>query len=150
MHTKAGHAVGVLTGLIAGPVLFFMVLKGAEGLTRIEMFDTSPAGFPPASTSGSASAAMMLAGTGRILAGPQPARTRPVAQGHATASQVSPCRPGRTEHLFGLAASGNAPWRPKHAERRQCALRYKWATTSCGRSGLHTAPLAWCLGDGGE
>jgi hypothetical protein len=68
MHTKAGHAVGVLTGLIAAAALFFMVLKGAEGLTRIEVFDTSPAGFRPASTSGSASAAVLLAGAA-VIAG---------------------------------------------------------------------------------
>ena len=57
-------------------------------------------------------------GTGRILAGPQSARTRPMAHRHPTPSQVGPCRPRRTEHLFGPAASDDAPWRPKHAERR--------------------------------
>ena len=61
MHSKSGHLVGVLAGLIAAPVLAFLILRAGEDLTRIEVFASSPPGFPPMSAAGSASAALLLA-----------------------------------------------------------------------------------------
>jgi len=69
MHSKAGHLIGLLVGVIAAPVLFFLILKAGEDLTRIELFDgPNPFGGPPMSTAGSASAALLLAAAA-VLAG---------------------------------------------------------------------------------
>jgi len=70
MHSKSGHLLGALAGLIAAPVLAFLILKAGVDLTRIEagvdltrieVFAVSPPGFPPMSVAGSASAALLLA-----------------------------------------------------------------------------------------
>ena len=61
MHSKSGHLAGVLAGLIAAPVLAFLILQAGENLARIEVFDIGPPGFAPMSTAGSASAALLLA-----------------------------------------------------------------------------------------
>jgi hypothetical protein len=60
MHGKAGHLVGVLVGVIAAPVLGYLILESATDLQRIAMFDNSPPGFRPMSTAGSATAAVFL------------------------------------------------------------------------------------------
>ena len=58
MHSKSGHLIGVLVGLIAAPVLFFLMLKAGEDLTQIAILDgPNPVGGPPMSTAGSAYAA---------------------------------------------------------------------------------------------
>jgi len=75
MHGKSAHLVGVLAGLIAAPVLAFLILRAGEDLTRIEVFDASPPGFPSMSTAGSVSAALLLAAAAVItglLAGTWP------------------------------------------------------------------------------
>lgn len=68
MHSKAGHLVGVLVGVIAAPVLAFLILRAGEDLTRIEVYDASPPGFPSMSTAGSATAAVLLA-TAAVITG---------------------------------------------------------------------------------
>jgi hypothetical protein len=45
MNGRAGHPVGVLAGVIAAPVLGWLLLESAD-LQRIAVFDGSPAGFP--------------------------------------------------------------------------------------------------------
>ena len=77
MHSRSGHLIGLLAGVIAAPVLFFLMLKAGEDLTRIAIsVRLNLFGGPPVSTAGSASAALLLAaaaviagllaGTGRL------------------------------------------------------------------------------------
>jgi hypothetical protein len=69
MHSKSSHLIGVLAGLIAAPVLFFLMLKAGDDLTRIALFDgPNLLGGPPMSTAGSASAALLLAAAA-VIAG---------------------------------------------------------------------------------
>jgi hypothetical protein len=69
MHSKSGHLIGLLAGLIAAPVLFFLMLKAGDDLTRIALFDgPNPPGGPSMSTAGSASAALLLA-VAAVIAG---------------------------------------------------------------------------------
>lgn len=61
MHRKSSHLLATLAGLIAAPVLAFLILKAGVDLIRIEVFAVSPPGFPAISAAGSASAALLLA-----------------------------------------------------------------------------------------
>jgi hypothetical protein len=88
MNGKAGYLVGVLVGVIAAPVLGWLLLESATDLQRIAVFDSSPAGFPSMSTAGSATGAVLLAAAA-VIAGLLAGMWR------APAGRARPLRPVR-------------------------------------------------------
>jgi hypothetical protein len=95
MHSRSGHLLGVLVGVIAAPVLAFLILRAGEDLTRIEVFDASPPGFPSMSTAGSASAAVLLAAAAVITG---------LLAGTWRLSPLAPLAAGLPMVAFGLYA----------------------------------------------